>query len=155
MSFIPPPPGEPLTAQSQPPASYSLRTVALRQRAIILCILFSILILIVQLGIGFLVVDRFSPLTSTQAPGIGLFILLWVVVLAGWAIRIVSAVFVFQLAIAIYGTGIGVTLGILTLIPYLGLIPLLMVNGKATGILRAGGIHVGLMGANRDQIPPA
>jgi len=45
-----------------------------------------------------------------------------------------------------------VLLGILTLIPCIGLIVLLVVNGKATGILKQNGIKVGLLGANLSQI---
>jgi hypothetical protein len=66
---------------------------------------------------------------------------------------ITGAVFVFMLSIAIYSTGLGIFLGILTLIPLVGLIVLLIVNGKATKILREHGIRVGLMGADAKQIP--
>ena len=52
-----------------------------------------------------------------------------------------------MLALAIYGTALGIILGILTLIPLVGLIILLIVNGKATNLLREDGIHVGLLGA--------
>jgi hypothetical protein len=38
-------------------------------------------------------------------------------------------------------------LGVLALIPLVGLIVLLIVNGKATKILREHGVRVGLMGA--------
>jgi hypothetical protein len=38
-------------------------------------------------------------------------------------------------------------LGILTLLPCIGLITLLVVNAKATAILKAGGLKVGLLGA--------
>jgi hypothetical protein len=67
---------------------------------------------------------------------------------------VTAAVFVFMLAMAVYSTGPGVVLGILTLIPLIGLIPLLIVNGKATNILRAHKIKVGLMGANPNDVPP-
>jgi hypothetical protein len=59
---------------------------------------------------------------------------------------------VFLLAIKVYSTGVGVLLGILTLVPCIGLIVLLIVNGKATGILKQNGIKVGLLGANLSQI---
>ena len=58
-----------------------------------------------------------------------------------------------MLAIAIYNTAMGIVLSILTLVPLVGLIILLIVNGKATGILRANGIKVGLLGAKTSQIP--
>jgi len=56
-------------------------------------------------------------------------------------------VFVFLLATKLYGTALGVLLGILTIIPLVGLIILLIVNAKAIKILRAAGIDVGLLGA--------
>ena len=67
-------------------------------------------------------------------------------------VGLVGTVFVFLLAIKVYSTGVGVLLGILTLIPCVGLIVLLVVNGKATGILKQNGIKVGLLGANISQI---
>ncbi len=65
---------------------------------------------------------------------------------------LVGAVFVFLLAIKVYGIGVGVLLGILTLIPCIGLLVLLVVTDKATKILRQNGIKVGLLGANLSQI---
>ena len=60
--------------------------------------------------------------------------------------------FVFLLSIKVYGNGVGVLLGILTLIPCIGLLVLLAVNSKATAILKQNGIKVGLLGANISQI---
>ena len=65
---------------------------------------------------------------------------------------LVGMVFVFLLAIKVYSTGIGVLLGILALIPCIGLLVLLVVNIKATGILKKNGIKVGLLGANLSKI---
>jgi hypothetical protein len=42
-------------------------------------------------------------------------------------------------------------LGILTLVPLLGLIILLIVNQRATGVLQAKGYRVGLLGASLSQ----
>ena len=67
-------------------------------------------------------------------------------------VGLVGTVFVFLLAIKVYSTGVGVLLGVLTLVPCIGLIVLLVVNGKATGILKQNGIKVGLLGANLSQI---
>ena len=75
--------------------------------------------------------------------------------LAVLAAAITGAVFVFMLALAVYNNATGIVLGLLTLIPLIGLIVLLIVNGKATAILRAHGIRVGLMGAKTSQIPQA
>ncbi len=75
-----------------------------------------------------------------------------ILVLGASALGITSTVFVFLLAIKVYGTGAGIVLGILTLVPCVGLIVLLLVNGKATAILKENGIRVGLLGANLSEI---
>lgn len=46
---------------------------------------------------------------------------------------------------------IAVFLGLMTIVPLFGLIILLIINGKATSILKANGVDVGLMGGNRAQ----
>ncbi len=63
-----------------------------------------------------------------------------------------ATVFVFLLATKVYTTGVGVVLGVLTLIPCIGLIVLLIINAKATNILKAHGIRVGLLGASTSDI---
>jgi hypothetical protein len=105
-----------------------LRKVATYQKGVLVCLLLQILMIIGQVlapqGVA-TVVSIASLLTS----------------LAG-------SVFVFLLAIRVYGTGMGILFGVLCLIPCIGLISLLIVNGKATSVLRQNGIKVGLMGAN-------
>jgi hypothetical protein len=66
-------------------------------------------------------------------------------------VPIVFAVFVFLLAINLYGKGVGIFMGILTLIPFVGLFVLLVVNGQATRLLKAHGLKVGLLGADMKQ----
>ena len=144
MSQNPPPnlppvmPAPPLAPQplgyAQADARADLRTVAIRQRAIMYCILAYIVAAILRFVLPF-------PANLIMA----------LVVLAA---MITGAVFVFMLAISLYNVGVGVTLGILTLIPLVGLIVLLIVNGKATNVLRDHGVHGGLMGAKLSQIPP-
>jgi hypothetical protein len=46
----------------------------------------------------------------------------------------------------------GVVLGILTLIPCIGLIALLIINGKATAVLKNHGIKVGFFGARASDV---
>jgi uncharacterized membrane protein (GlpM family) len=72
--------------------------------------------------------------------------------ITGLLAGLVGAVFVFLLAMKTYGTGSGILLGILSLMPCFGLIILLMVNGRATNILKQNGIKVGLLGANVSSI---
>ena len=67
-------------------------------------------------------------------------------------VGLVGAVFVFMLAIKVYGTRLGIVLGVLSLVPLISLIVLLGVNGNATGILKQNGIKVGLLGANAAAI---
>jgi hypothetical protein len=67
-------------------------------------------------------------------------------------LSIAGTVFVFMLAMKVYSTGLGIFLGLLTLIPCVGLICLLIVNGKATAVLQANGIHVGLLGADPSTV---
>ncbi len=109
-----------------------LRSVAQYQKGILVCILIYFIAVIGRFTIP-------AELRLIILPGI---------VLAG----LMGTVFVFMLAIKIYSTGGGVLLGILTLVPVLGLIVLLLVNGKATGILQENGIKVGLLGATLSQI---
>jgi hypothetical protein len=61
---------------------------------------------------------------------------------ANLVVRVVAAVFMFRLALVLYGTGWGIAWGIATLVPLIGLIALLVVNAKATGMLKARGIKV-------------
>jgi hypothetical protein len=65
---------------------------------------------------------------------------------------IAGAVFVFLLAMICYGTSTGVVAGIGALIPYIGIIVLLIVNNSATKLLKKEGIRVGLLGADLSQI---
>jgi hypothetical protein len=76
---------------------------------------------------------------------------LWVA-LAIIPVGIAATVFVFLLATTVYSTGTGVLYAILTLIPCIGLIMLLVINGKATTILKENGIRVGLLGANSSDL---
>ncbi|MFC1764370.1 hypothetical protein ACFL6U_20145 [Planctomycetota bacterium] len=56
----------------------------------------------------------------------------------------------FSLASALgYSTGVKIGLTILLLVPLVGLITLLVLNSKATKVLRKAGYKVGLLGAKR------
>jgi hypothetical protein len=104
----------------------TLREIASRQRAIILCILVYLTAALVHFVVPF-------PINAIAS-------------LAAVAAGITGAVFVFMLTIKIYGAGLGIVLGILTLVPIIGLIVLLFVNAKATGILKQNNIPVGFLG---------
>ncbi len=105
-----------------------LRNVAMYQKGILVCILIYLLAVIFQFAVP-------AQLRLLLAVG---------VLMLGLA----GTVFVFLLAMKVYSVGVGILLGILTFIPCIGLLVLLMVNGKATSILKQNGIRVGLLGAN-------
>ena len=109
-----------------------LRAVAKYQKGILVCILIYLIAVFCQFGVP-----------PDYRPFFGIFVL---------GVGLVGTVFVFLLAMKVYSTAVGILLGILTLVPCLGLIVLLMVNQKATSILRQNGINVGLMGADSSQI---
>jgi hypothetical protein len=110
-----------------------LRAIAGFQKGIILCIL----IYIGAVAAQFAIPEEYR-----------LFLYIGVGVLG-----IISTVCVFLLSTRVYSTGVGVTLAILTLVPLIGLIVLLIINGKATDILKKNGIHVGLLGARSSDLP--
>jgi hypothetical protein len=113
-----------------------LKKVAKQQRTLIYCILTEILLMVARIAV------------SGSIPMLGL---LFALIYLGVAVT--AAVFIFMLAISLYNVGLGVVLGILALIPLLGLLILLMVNGKATKLLRSHGVRVGLLGADPKTIP--
>lgn len=65
---------------------------------------------------------------------------------------LLATVFVFMLALRVYGQTTGIVLGLLTLVPVVGLIVLLAVNQRATKILTDADVRVGLLGANTSDI---
>ncbi len=108
-------------------SSEDIRAIATRQKVVIACLAIQILAMISQ----FVIPPEALLMLRIASLGVG----------------IVAMVFVFLLATKIYSTGMGVLLGVLTLIPLIGLIPLLIVNGKATTTLKQHGVNVGLFGA--------
>jgi hypothetical protein len=127
-----------------PPSGPDLRRIAFQQRAIILCILVMLVCALLEASVTASGLFFLRP--------IGLVIMLG----APWlylASIITGAVFVFMLAISLYNTGTGIAMGILALVPCLGLIALLVVNGKATRVLRHHGVKVGFFGASPSKIP--
>ena len=128
----PPPRVQPLNYASANVSRSGLRAIASYQRTILLCIL----------GWLALVVFQFSLPPSIRV----------LLAVPGLGVLITGAIYVFRLATRVYSTGIGILLGILSLIPLLGLIVLLVVNQKATSILRQHGVAVGLLGADPDKV---
>jgi hypothetical protein len=113
-----------------------LYNVARYQRAVLLCLLVQIL--------GGVASVLIAP---SVTPPIALLLNLGLLL-----IGLASTVFVFLLATNVYSTAVGVVCGLLALIPCIGLITLLIINSKATNILRQNGIRVGFLGANLAEL---
>lgn len=134
MSNFPPPDGSAQLNYLTPSSGPDLRDIARKQRAVILCILVNLIVSVLMFTLPL----NLRPIAALLIFGIG----------------ITAMVFVFMLAMTLYSMAAGITLGILAIIPYVGLLPMLIVNGKATKILRHHGIKVGLLGAKMSQISP-
>jgi hypothetical protein len=119
-------------ADNPPLNRNNLRSIATYQKGILLCILAYAVVVVCQFALP---------------PALRIFLAFGVI-----GLGIIATVFVFLLATKIYNVGIGVLLGVLTLIPLIGLVVLLIINGKATGILKQHGIQVGLLGATLSDI---
>ena len=109
-----------------------LKSIAKVQQGIIVCIM----VYLASMACLWSLPPEIRPLVSMVVVGV-------------W---IVCAVFVFQLSSRVYSTSTGVVLGILTVVPCIGLVVLVTVNGKATEILKKNGIKVGLLGASLSEI---
>jgi hypothetical protein len=118
-----------------------LRAIAMYQRYLILCILVQILSYIVY------VITAIALRPDIKNPGgavaiIG--ILLVVLMIAGLA----ATVFAFLLTMKLSNVGLAILVLVLTLVPCVGLIALLTINGIATNRLRNNGVSVGFLGAD-------
>ena len=79
-------------------------------------------------------------------------IVLVYLLMAETAIR--SLIYTVMLATQIYDTGVDILTGVLAIVPCFGVLPLLIINGKATSILRSNSIKVGLLGGSIRWINP-
>jgi hypothetical protein len=109
-----------------------LRSVAKYQKGIIVCILIYLIAIFFQFAL---------PVEMRT------FLLVGIVI-----VGVVGAACAVLLAMKVYGTFIGILQGVLIVIPVVGLLVLLLVNGKATKILRQNGVKVGLLGADLTQV---
>jgi hypothetical protein len=123
-----------------------LRSIAFYQKALILCIMAMMIIyfgaIAAQVMAGH---NQNRPPPALIAMQVG-------IAVAMFATAIASTVFVFLLATKTYNVGVGILLGILTLIPCIGLIVLLIINSQATSILRSNGVRVGFIGASKNDL---
>jgi len=109
-----------------------LRQVAKYQRGVLICLL---------INITALILPRVLPPELVIVTSIFYLV-------AG----IAGLVFVFLLSTKLYGTGLGILFGLLMLIPIVGLIVLVIVNQKATTVLRKNRVKVGFLGADPNSI---
>jgi hypothetical protein len=113
-------------------AREDLLKVAKYQKGILVCILVYILAVAGQFAL---------PLQIRPLVGLGVLV-----------VGLVAAVFTIRLAMKTHGTVLGIILGVLCLVPILGLLILLLVNQKATTVLQLNGIKVGLLGADLSSL---
>ena len=125
-------------AQRSPSELFRLHGIAQAQRRLMLAVLG-------QFGLffGIFIADPRSPHANTI---IGLIFIV---------IAIAAIFYTIQLAARLKGTGVAVAIGIFSLIPYLGLIPMLITSSWATKALRAAGFKVGLLGGNPSEVQRA
>jgi len=109
-----------------------LLKVAKYQKGILVCILVYILAVAGQFALP----PQIRPLV-----GLGVLV-----------VGLIAAIFTILLAMKTNGTGLGIILGVLCLVPILGLLILLLVNQKATTVLQLNGIKVGLLGADLSSL---
>ena len=108
-----------------------LKSLAVAQKAIMICILLQIVI-----GAARFVVP------ADYAIILGIVALL---------VLLASTVSMFMLAMKVFNIGSGILYALGALVPCLGLLVLLAVNQRATRILRENGYKVGLLGANLSE----
>jgi hypothetical protein len=112
-----------------------LRRIAIYQKAILFCLLIYAAAVIVSL----ILPDRFA------------FILFPLVI----ADVVIAAILVFLLSIEVYGVFLGITMGLFTLLPGLGLFILALTNGRASALLRRNKLRVGMFGASLSELASA
>lgn len=119
------------------PVRNDVADVARLQRLSLICLLVRVVLLVAGLVLPLLMPLPLRGLLS----------------LVGLAVWVLGAVFLFRLAVRVYPKGQGIVLGILSLVPFLGMIPMLIVIRKASFILRVNGVRVGLLGASMRDVP--
>lgn len=119
-----------------------LAAVARYQKGVMLCIL------VYSCGIVGNAMLPLSPLSEEQQVALAI-----VFSLALFAALIAGVVCSILLAHKVYGALGAVLMGLVALIPCIGLLALLLINAKATQVLRQNGVHVGFFGADARTLP--
>ncbi|HEY1785078.1 MAG TPA: zinc ribbon domain-containing protein [Pirellulales bacterium] len=129
-------------ASSQPEPVGRLYEIAYRQKLVLYALLLNIVTLVANL-----VVKQFPESTTTQ-----LLFTLIALVMMGQSVFYIWAWY--KLGIALGISQVKIWLGAVCLIlPCFSLIALLIMISRATAVLQAAGVHVGLLGANLSTIP--
>lgn len=97
------------------------------QKTLMLCIL----VYLVMLGLFGLSMAGIVNLLAMKA-----------IAVAMWLTGVLTFIMAMRLAIKVFPTGVGI------LLAFLGLIGLLIINSRATGILKSHGMRVGFLGAD-------
>ncbi len=119
-----------------------LRRIASNQRGVLVCILLMILLAIVG------AFDRYNG-SETSIFGEALEM---IPIYVYYLVNIVGFIFLVLMAANAYNSVVAaIVLGILCLIPCIGILVLLGVNQQSTRLLRANGYKVGFWGAKMDQ----
>ena len=119
-----------------------LRRIASNQRGVLVCILLMILLAIVG------ALDRYNG-SETSIFGEALEM---IPIYVYYLVNIVGFIFLVLMAANAYNSVVAaIVLGILCLIPCIGILVLLGVNQQSTRLLRANGYKVGFWGAKMDQ----
>jgi DNA-directed RNA polymerase subunit RPC12/RpoP len=67
-------------------------------------------------------------------------------------VSLIGTVLVWAMAIKVFGGGVGTLFGLMSLIPCVGIIMLLVINGKATAVLQNHGYTVGFLGVPMSEL---
>jgi len=139
-----PPPSAQLVVDAAIMSRDELRSIAKEQKYLLNSLLFYIVSWIAMIAV------LFSNERSQLSPFMGGLIIVLIVLMV--VATVCATVFLFRLAMRLYGVGTGVFLALMTILPCIGLMVLLGINSKATTKLKLNGIKVGFMGADVSAI---
>lgn len=122
------PPEIPTAVRLSENTRQDMKEIASYQKGIIACILLYMLAVVGQFALP----TGFRLMVGLSVLGLGF----------------AGMIFVILLGLRVYSTPVALIFAILALIPGIGLLVLLFVNGRATEVLRQNGIKVGLLGAS-------
>jgi hypothetical protein len=123
-----------------------LRSIAVYQRYLILCILIHLLSFVAFLGSAIIL----RPETNGMTRGIDA--IFWLIVVVALVSNLAATVFAFVLTTKMSNVGLAILVVLWGVVPCVGLIALYLVFGIATNRLRNAGIDVGFLGADLSKL---